>query len=343
MKFKSKNVLLLVTVILLVLAIIFFCVENFEQRTLSTLNQPVQETGCSSSTENSEVGNEHSQPSNIFFFTHDNISGIDDIYSSDEVLRNLKKLNTIFNSNFIFYEMSFQPLYFIGSYTADSRFCVASNDGTSPINQKGIDANGNEITVTPIRTVRVGKNWIDILEDCVLYGHNFTETDFLVKKPDQVINVLLGYNYTDYYQIGDTFKLSLLEKEINFRVIGFLRQGITLEKTEIMIDSEAEIVELDWSIVLPFYSISYDAVDSIDRSYQIRYYIQKNSGFIKMDSVNIEDPESIKNLKELEQQLAQAQLKNPYLSEYYYYLTTVESLSEKEKATYYVSLSPIIN
>ena len=75
MKFKSKNVLLLVTVILLVLAIIFFCVENFEQRTLSTLNQPVQETGCSSSTENSEVGNEHSQPSNIFFFTHDIISG----------------------------------------------------------------------------------------------------------------------------------------------------------------------------------------------------------------------------------------------------------------------------
>ena len=84
---------------------------------------------------------------------------------------------------------------------------------------------------------------------------------------------MLGSNYANYHKLDDVIDVTLHQKEIKFRVIGFFDDGasVTINNKEIKFDD---------CIIMPFYDIDYEAKTQSDESYQKIYYSQKNEGYI---------------------------------------------------------------
>ena len=80
-----------------------------------------------------------SNSDNLYFLTYDQLKSnySTDIYTSSSTLESLKILNSSLHSQFDFYEISTQPVYYIGEYSGDSKFCDLPGGDTALINQKG--------------------------------------------------------------------------------------------------------------------------------------------------------------------------------------------------------------
>ena len=107
----------------------------------------------------------------------------------------------------------------------------------------------------------IGKTLYSEFDDYIEEGKNFSSEDFIVNNSEQEINVILGNSYKDIYKIGDELNLSLHEKPLKFRVIGFLKKDI--EK----FSSKSE-KNLNETIIMPFYDINYVPNDEIDEFYK---------------------------------------------------------------------------
>lgn len=280
---------------------------------------------------------------NLYFLTYDQLKSnySTDIYTSSSTLESLKILNSSLHSQFDFYELSTQPVYYIGEYSGDSKFCDLPEGNTALINQKGIDASGNPITVTPLRTVLLGKDFSTYLDGMLSEGKNFDASDYVVHNPNQNINIIMGQEYKELYSIGDTIQLSLLEKTINFNVLGFLEENSSIYTKVIMTQQTPSEILLDNAIIIPYYDINYLPSDYIEQVYQSRFYLQKNSGYIKMDCGHDSDTTHKEEIEQLASLLEDEGFENPFLYEYFYYTDIVESTTQEMQIPYSVSLSPV--
>lgn len=274
---------------------------------------------------------------NVFDDLRRNNSGVS---ISEDLVHSLKEMNNVFHENFNFTELCFQPLYYLGTYMGDRNFCVETQQGLSQINQEAVSSTGAKIITTPLKTALLGKNLCTSLTSLVIEGRGFNELDFLIKDSDHEINVLLGYQYRSVYEIGDLIKLDLLEKKVTLKVIGFLKENVSINQTTVMFQESPTVYELDWSIVMPFYDILYTPSDREELLYQTRYYLQKNCGYIEIqpykETVPLEE-----DLEAMERDLRKVGLTHPNLKQYCYYKKAVESLSERQKVPFSISLSPV--
>jgi len=145
---------------------------------------------------------------------------------------------------------------------------------------------GNKIVLTPLKTYMIGKLYQDELKNYIEEGRNFENDDYIINDPNQKVSIILGNEYKDVYKLGDVITISLHEKPLKFKVIGFFEKN-----TKIYINGE---YLFDQSIIMPYYNISYDPVDDTDEIYQKIYYSQKNEGFIKINEENTDDIETVK-------------------------------------------------
>ena len=164
----------------------------------------------------------------------------------------------------------------------------------------------------------IGKTLYSEFDDYIEEGKNFSSEDFIVNNSEQEINVILGNSYKDIYKIGDELNLSLHEKPLKFRVIGFLKKDI--EK----FSSKSE-KNLNETIIMPFYDINYVPNDEIDEFYQKVYYTQKNEGRIKLKESEIN--KIIQNVQNIE-------------NIYYDYLEKVEKVSKKNGLLFSIPICP---
>lgn len=162
----------------------------------------------------------------------------------------------------------------MGFNDKDTKF-VASYQSTNnnSINIEIPLENGTCTYATDLKTVQLGKSLYKTFEEQLYQGQNFTEENYLVTHPTQKIPIILGYDYLQYYNIGDTLELSLHQKNLLFEVIGFYQKETSFQ-------FENSKISLDQCIIMPFYDIAYDPIDANDESYQKIYYSQKNEGYI---------------------------------------------------------------
>lgn len=231
-----------------------------------------------------------------------------DLFDSENSLERLKSLNSELNSTFDFFELHIQSLEYIGYYAGDEKFV----NGKERINQRVEDIEGNEMIITPLKTVMLGEAYYSYFDDCIENGRNFIADDFSVNSADEEINIILGYEYMDTYNIGDTLHLSLHLKDLTYKVIGFYKQNTFIE----YLDSE---IIFDQAIIMPFYNINYSPADEFNEKYQEIYYTQKNEGFIRIPKQDEEINENVFNG----------------------YLEKIEILSEKYDLVYSLAYSPM--
>lgn len=323
---RRRIAIVILAICCILVALIFFKMNQSKQL-------PVPDDLNKSNIENSE--------DSLYFFTYEEIEENDSIYNSYDQLENFKEVNRVFHEEYNFYELSMQPVYYEGKYKGNSDFCVISENGVSLINQNGVDIDGNNVTVTPLKTVILDSKFCNNFDDLIYSGRNFCASDFTVSTAEQEVNVLMGYQYRDIYSIGDVIKLSLFEKDINFKVIGFLKQNTSIYTTVTMTQEKPSEFDLDYSIIIPYYDISYSPSSDNELIYQTRFYTQKNSGYIKIDERIHTDNVSKEEIAHFRAELNESGLVNPYVSEYLGCIDNVESISQQKNLSFSLSLSPV--
>jgi len=167
---------------------------------------------------------------------------------------------------------------FLGYFAHDEKFIadpIIPNEDLR--NELVTHTDGREFMVTPLRGVQIGRMLHRYFDNSVLYGRNFDESDFYVNSPDDMVNVILGYDYIGIFDIGDIIPVALYVglQFIDFHVIGFLEQGAKL-------CSGYQVVYFDRSIVMPFFEINYIPVDELNQQFQVLLYSRKSSGMVRI-------------------------------------------------------------
>ncbi len=113
------------------------------------------------------------------------------------------------------------------------------------------------------------------LYDKIMEGEELKKSDFVQENYEE-IPVILGYEYRDFYSIGDTMDVTL-STEINghYKVIGIMNRNTSLWVND-------NLFYLDRYILAPSLTITQQPSDYNDLVYQGFLYIQKINGNVKL-------------------------------------------------------------
>ncbi len=229
------------------------------------------------------VDDEKSQPN---YYLIKNMYGVDsnpqpsEFFSENDSLERLKNFNKDLHNNYKYTEIYFQPLYVIGKYNNGVNFVYDEN--SELVNQEVEISKYGNTYVTPIKSVQLD-NKIN-LSSYIDTGKWFSAADYEIADEQQEISIILGHDYKDIYKLNDIITLNLHEKDVKFKVIGFLNEGSTIREGHIN-------AELDEYIILPSFSTNYIPKTEDESKYQKILYLEKNTGLIS----NVADYSVIKD------------------------------------------------
>lgn len=109
----------------------------------------------------------------------------------------------------------------------------------------------------------------------IIEGDDLKKSDFVQENYEEV-PVILGYEYRDYYNIGDTMDVTLSTDVFgHYKVIGIMNKD-----TSIWVNDN--LVYLDRYIIAPALTIQQEPCDYSDLIYQGFLYMQKINGVVKL-------------------------------------------------------------
>lgn len=109
----------------------------------------------------------------------------------------------------------------------------------------------------------------------IIEGDDLKKSDFVQENYEE-IPVILGYEYRDYYNIGDTMDVTLsMDVFGHYKVIGIMNKD-----TSIWVNDN--LVYLDRYIIAPALTIQQEPCDYSDLIYQGFLYMQKINGVVKL-------------------------------------------------------------
>lgn len=126
-----------------------------------------------------------------------------------------------------------------------------------------------------INCLQTSENVLEDFHITVREGRLFEKDDYLYGGNGE-IPILMGSDYADLYQIGDSFQWNYLFEEYTFKVIGFLEKDSSIELAE-------RNVILDTYIVMPAFMTEENVAES--NGLKI-HYANKTSGIIQFRESN---------------------------------------------------------
>lgn len=217
-----------------------------------------------------------------------------DILYTNTMYQNLKEFNLTLNSDFDFYEITFQPLQSLQYFNLDNKFIHRNRNGV--IKNQEIVIEGEKCYVTSLSTIQVNNNAYNTFLNSLAKGDSFKTDDFNYEN-DNIIPIILGNDYLQYYDVGEIIKLNYLQKNIDFKVIGFLNKNTVLTINDFN-------YVLDTYICMPSFQIKNEPINEEDKTFQIRHYLQKNMGFINIKTNKNYEKEIITDYEEIIKNLA---------------------------------------
>lgn len=201
---------------------------------------------------------------------------LSELYREKDIFTRLSNMNDDLNKYFDYYELSFQALQSLEYYDLDDDFIKVYNRKGDKIENQSVRIDGKRHYVTSLNTVQVNKKFFDSYLASMEKGDKFIDDDYILSMTEN-IPVLLGYNYMPYYNIGDTLKLNYLGSDMTFYIKGFLskKMGFKMDNKNIIMDNY---------ICVPSFKIkmaSQQTDSEQDTLFKMRYYLQKNGGFIQ--------------------------------------------------------------
>lgn len=194
--------------------------------------------------------------------------------SSDKLKSFNKELLT--NNQFNYLELNDQPIETFGYYDGPLFFVNGYERGNSELANQ-ID--GNKMYFTPISAFQIGKKAADYfsLHTAISNGKFFHDKDYEYDGKEE-ISVVLGYDYSSIYKIGDSFETTYLFCPIKCNVIGFIEKNTT-------IPYNGRMLTLDKYVIMPFFDIVNEKIDFAYEFFSIVHYSLKTSGFIPYKNV----------------------------------------------------------
>lgn len=266
-----KRVLLVILLIIVSSVISLYVYQKNQRRFLSFSNSSIKENNITNNT------------SEFYIRLVDNYLNDDDLsslYEINDAEDLLKKFNGELNERYDFYEITFQAFQSLNYLEIDDKFFKKYGRSKDTIKNQEIEIDGKRRYVSSLNTVQVNQKAYDKFLSDISKGRGFQSKDFLCNKFDEKnIPVILGYDYMDYYDIGDVFELNYLEMDMKMEVIGFFENNMVLhiDNIEYMLNTY---------ICSPYFQIIAPPATDAERLFQLRYYLEKNQGFIQYLSPN---------------------------------------------------------
>lgn len=122
----------------------------------------------------------------------------------------------------------------------------------------------------PVTAVQISPNCFDLFDIAVAQGRKLSaeDTSYFERA---TIPVLVGSDYAEYVDLGDTFSGYYLLKDFQFCVVGIMRQGSNITVNN-------SVAELDSYVVMPSFSCQNAPDTEDDDLFQVRHYINKLTG-----------------------------------------------------------------
>lgn len=196
------------------------------------------------------------------------------LYEEENLVERLKHFNEVLTDHFKYYEMSFQALQSLDYYDGDERFVKIYNRRGGKILNQEINLDGSIRYVTSFNTLQANERFFNEELNFVDKGEGFEENDYILSASEKV-PIILGYDYENYVDLGETFTLNYLEKNLDFYVKGFFEEGLSIKSNDTTIC-------LDNYICMPsFECAEMDETENDNFLFCVRHYLQKNQGYIK--------------------------------------------------------------
>lgn len=184
-------------------------------------------------------------------------------------IKNIKEFYSKLKTEFVYREISFQPLQQLEYYDKDPEFIRRGSEMNEIIKIEGIDT-----YVNTFNTVTLDEHFLQQLYNQIDIGRNFETEDFIYQGGE--IPIILGFNYKKYYNVGDIIQYNYLSENFNFEVIGFWKEGT-------FIQGGLEKIIFDNYICLPYFDIFTMDISNANDKFQEIYYKNRIMGYILAD------------------------------------------------------------
>ena len=195
------------------------------------------------------------------------------IFAREHFVDDLAKFHEELNKQqegFQFVGVSIQPIELVGHW--DKPANLVNGYGHKDLRNQKAEFEGKEIELTPIDCYQIDKQ-----SQLVLFGRQIFADDAFVQKGD-VVPLILGDGFCEYYKVGDTFEFFYLYQKWTGKVTGFLTK-----EAELAMD-EFSTYSLDHAMVMPFFDqLDRNAAMYDDSEFRLLYFLRKNEGYLKLD------------------------------------------------------------
>lgn len=212
-----------------------------------------------------------------YYKTADNFTGeAEQKFSSDpERFIKLKKYNEKMNGcgQFTYLETYTQLIYFKDYGGSDVNLSgYEEGDYERSKNRIIPSADGSEEIYSSVNCFWIGSNIIDYFDIRLSEGAAFEEEDYIWRE-EKPVKILLGAEYKDNYNVGDTVQLNIIIAQTEAVVVGFLDEGTNVEFRN-------QLLNLDRYVILPQFQIPEMPQTSEQKFAFWVLYLMKNCGTV---------------------------------------------------------------
>ena len=177
---------------------------------------------------------------------HGNIS-VGEFFKKDSSLDDLigfnNEIKKVLGSNFL--EFKDNHIELIDKYEKDDDLVYGGAD----YKNQEIKLNFVDRIITPIAAVHLDENMLNRLKLKVIEGVNLDREDF--KYNNGKVNILMGYDFRNSYNIGDELKFIFATKTWTGTVVGFIEKDFKA-------DFDYGFYDINKYIIVPFFNIGSD-------------------------------------------------------------------------------------
>lgn len=130
---------------------------------------------------------------------------------------------------------------------------------------------------------KIDKESIEHYDLALSKGHMFDNQDYIYDIEEGKVSVLLGAEYQNYFEVGDTFCLATPIKIMEASVIGFLVPNTNIENDTTFENIDDTLTTLDYSIIMPCFSKIIGIKSEEDKHFALIEYTSNLCGTLIFD------------------------------------------------------------
>lgn len=135
-----------------------------------------------------------------------------------------------------------------------------------------------------VKNFFVGMNYYNELNFNIAEGRGFNESDIVLKDMNESIPAIMGYEYMQIFNVGDTINVNHLDCNLKLCIIGFLE-----ENSYMPLSSQDSFININRYMLLPSINFSFSPTTSEELFFQGAFYLQKINGYIVLNNCNINE------------------------------------------------------